>query len=144
MLISDGINHGKLQTIIVGELKKAGLKHRLKKIISKNVKVCNIVVRFFVVCFGCVVYIDINYFIQDHKTLFGAPLAKVPSCSVICCGSTLSVPIVVTEMSSVLRSNAHVEGLFRKAGSQNRQKDIKVCALEFYDAVIKCSVVKNT
>lgn len=39
MLISDGINHGKLQSIIVGELKKAGLKHRLKKIIMKNVKV---------------------------------------------------------------------------------------------------------
>ncbi|KAJ8723830.1 hypothetical protein PYW07_007810 [Mythimna separata] len=99
MLISDGINHGKLQSIIVGELKKAGLKHRLKKIILKSVK--------------------------DHKTVFGAPLQKVPSCSVICCGSTLSVPIVVTEMSSVLRSNFHVEGLFRKAGSQNRQKDIK-------------------
>lgn len=39
MLISDGINHGKLQSIIVGELKKAGLKHRFKKIILKNVKV---------------------------------------------------------------------------------------------------------
>lgn len=39
MLISDGINHRKLQAIIVGELKKAGLKHRLKKIILKNVKV---------------------------------------------------------------------------------------------------------
>lgn len=39
MLISDGINHGKLQSIIVGELKKAGLKHRLKKIIMKSVKV---------------------------------------------------------------------------------------------------------
>lgn len=42
MLISDGINHGRLQSIIVGELKKAGLKHRLKKIISKNVKVSGI------------------------------------------------------------------------------------------------------
>lgn len=52
---------------------------------------------------------------------------KVPSCSVICCGSTLCVPMVVTEMSSVLRANANIEGLFRKAGSQNRQKDIKVC-----------------
>ncbi|XP_063831096.1 uncharacterized protein LOC135080382 [Ostrinia nubilalis] len=99
MLISDGINHVKLQSIIVGELKKAGLKHRLKKIILKSVK--------------------------DHKTVFGAPLVKVPSCSVICCGSTLSVPMVVTEMSTVLRANAHIEGLFRKAGSQNRQKDIK-------------------
>ncbi|KAL4717933.1 hypothetical protein ACJJTC_001351 [Scirpophaga incertulas] len=99
MLISDGINHVKLQSIIVGELKKAGLKHRLKKIILKNVK--------------------------DHKTVFGAPLVKVPSCSVICCGSTLCVPMVVTEMSTVLRANAHVEGIFRKAGSQNRQKDIK-------------------
>ncbi|KAJ2953395.1 hypothetical protein O0L34_g985 [Tuta absoluta] len=99
MLISDGINHGKLQSIIVGELKKAGLKHRLKKYIMKNVK--------------------------DHKTVFGAPLAKVPSTSVICCGSNLSVPIVVSEMSSVLRNNAHMEGLFRKAGSQTRQKDIK-------------------
>lgn len=39
MLISDGINHGKLQSIIVGELKKAGLKHRLKKIILKSIKV---------------------------------------------------------------------------------------------------------
>lgn len=39
MLISDGINHGKLQSIIVGELKKVGLKHRFKKIILKNVKV---------------------------------------------------------------------------------------------------------
>lgn len=99
MLISDGINHGKLQSIILGELKKAGLKHRLKKIILKNIK--------------------------DNKTVFGAPLLKVPSCSVICCGSTLSVPQIVTEMSSVLRANAHIEGLFRKAGSQSRQKDIK-------------------
>ncbi|XP_073950298.1 uncharacterized protein isoform X2 [Choristoneura fumiferana] len=99
MIISDGINHTKLQSIIVGELKKAGLKHRLKKIILKNVK--------------------------DHKTVFGAPLAKVPSCSVICCGSNLCVPLVVNEMSTVLRTNAHIEGLFRKAGSQTRQKDIK-------------------
>ncbi|KAJ0173554.1 hypothetical protein K1T71_010703 [Dendrolimus kikuchii] len=99
MLISDGINHGKLQSIIVGELKKAGLKHRLKKYILKNVK--------------------------DHKTVFGAPIAKVPSCSVVCCGSTLCVPMIVNEMSAVLRANAHIEGLFRKAGSQNRQKDIK-------------------
>lgn len=52
---------------------------------------------------------------------------KVPSCSVICCGSTLCVPMVVSEMSSVLRANSHIEGLFRKAGSQTRQKDIKVC-----------------
>ncbi|XP_053613362.1 uncharacterized protein LOC128676928 [Plodia interpunctella] len=122
MLISDGINHGKLQSIIVGELKKAGLKHRLKKIISKNVK--------------------------DHKTLFGAPLIKVPSCSVICCGSTLSIPIVVTEMSSVLRANAHVEGLFRKAGSQNRQKDIKRlldaggCVSEGHHPIDVASVLK--
>lgn len=61
---------------------------------------------------------------------------KVPSCSVICCGSTLSVPNVVSEMSSVLRANAHVEGLFRKAGSQTRQKDIKVnlyCFIEIID-----------
>ncbi|XP_026743258.1 uncharacterized protein LOC113504939 [Trichoplusia ni] len=122
MLISDGINHGKLQSIIVGELKKAGLKHRLKKIIMKSVK--------------------------DHKTVFGAPLAKVPSCSVICCGSTLSVPLVVSEMSSVLRSNAHVEGLFRKAGSQNRQKDIKRlldaggCVSEGHHPIDVASVLK--
>ncbi|KOB71118.1 putative Rho GTPase activating protein 11A isoform 2 isoform 1 [Operophtera brumata] len=108
MLISDGINLGRLQSIIVGELKKAGLKHRLKKIILKNVK--------------------------DHKAVFGAPLVKVPSCSVICCGSTLCVPTVVTEMSSVLRTNAHIEGLFRKAGSQNRQKDIK-------DLLLRCKIM---
>ncbi|XP_022116576.2 uncharacterized protein LOC110994319 [Pieris rapae] len=122
MLISDGINHGKLQSIIVGELKKAGLKHRLKKIILKNVK--------------------------NHKTLFGAPLMKVPSCSVICCGSTLSIPIVVSEMSSVLRANAHVEGLFRKAGSQTRQKDIKRlldaggCVSEGHHPIDVASVLK--
>ncbi|XP_034834059.1 uncharacterized protein [Maniola hyperantus] len=122
MLISDGINHGKLQSIIVGELKKAGLKHRLKKIILKNVK--------------------------DHKTVFGAPLVKVPSCSVICCGSSLSIPIVVTEMSSVLRANAHVEGLFRKAGSQTRQKDIKRlldaggCVSEGHHPIDVASVLK--
>ncbi|XP_075982984.1 uncharacterized protein LOC142981163 [Anticarsia gemmatalis] len=122
MLISDGINHSKLQSIIVGELKKAGLKHRLKKIILKSVK--------------------------DHKTVFGAPLVKVPSCSVICCGSTLSVPMIVTEMSSVLRSNAHVEGLFRKAGSQNRQKDIKRlldaggCVSEGHHPIDVASVLK--
>ncbi|RVE41487.1 hypothetical protein evm_013874 [Chilo suppressalis] len=122
MLISDGINHVKLQSIIVGELKKAGLKHRLKKIILKSVK--------------------------DHKTVFGAPLVKVPSCSVICCGSTLSVPIVVTEMSTVLRANAHIEGLFRKAGSQNRQKDIKRlldaggCVSEGHHPIDVASVLK--
>lgn len=53
MLISDGINHGRLQSIIVGELKKAGLKHRMKKIILKNVKVSGIgasgVFNFFLV-----------------------------------------------------------------------------------------------
>ncbi|XP_041969828.1 uncharacterized protein LOC121726507 [Aricia agestis] len=122
MLISDGINHAKLQSIIVGELKKAGLKHRLKKIILKNVK--------------------------DHKTVFGAPLGKVPICSVICCGSTLSVPMVVSEMSSVLRANAHVEGLFRKAGSQARQKDIKRlldaggCVSEGHHPIDVASVLK--
>ncbi|CAG9565573.1 unnamed protein product [Danaus chrysippus] len=122
MLISDGINHGKLQSIIVGELKKAGLKHRFKKIILKNVK--------------------------DHKTVFGAPLVKVPSCSVICCGSTLSIPNVVSEMSSVLRANAHVEGLFRKAGSQTRQKDIKRlldaggCVSEGHHPIDVASVLK--
>ncbi|CAH2094697.1 unnamed protein product [Euphydryas editha] len=122
MLISDGINHGKLQSIIVGELKKAGLKHRLKKIILKNVK--------------------------DHKTVFGAPLMKVPSCSVICCGSTLCIPTVVSEMSSVLRTNAHIEGLFRKAGSQSRQKDIKRlldaggCVSEGHHPIDVASVLK--
>lgn len=122
MLISDGINHGKLQSIIVGELKKAGLKHRLKKIILKNVK--------------------------DHKTVFGAPLVKVPSCSVICCGSTLCIPTVVSEMSSVLRTNAHIEGLFRKAGSQSRQKDIKRlldaggCVSEGHHPIDVASVLK--
>ncbi|CAK1550470.1 unnamed protein product [Leptosia nina] len=122
MLISDGINHGKLQSIIVGELKKAGLKHRLKKIILKNVK--------------------------DHKAVFGAPLMKVPSCSVICCGSTLSIPIVVSEMSSILRTNAHVEGLFRKAGSQTRQRDIKRlldaggCVSEGHHPIDVASVLK--
>lgn len=64
--------------------------------------------------------------------MFGAPLVKVPSCTVICCGSTLSVPMVVTEMSTVLRTNVHIEGLFRKAGSQNRQKDIKVWILTLF------------
>ncbi|KAG6455445.1 hypothetical protein O3G_MSEX009229 [Manduca sexta] len=122
MLISDGINHGKLQSIIVGELKKAGLKHRLKKYILKNVK--------------------------DNKTVFGSPLVKVPSCSVICCGSTLSVPVIVTEMSSVLRTNAHIEGLFRKAGSQARQKDIKRlldaggCVSEGHHPIDVASVLK--
>lgn len=48
MLISDGINHGKLQSIIVGELKKAGLKHRFKKIILKNVKVIGIKYIYFI------------------------------------------------------------------------------------------------
>lgn len=128
MLISDGINHGRLQSIIVGELKKAGLKHRIKKIILKNVKVCGN--QLSALSVGLVYLKNYEYmlfnFFQDHKTVFGAPLVKVPSCSVICCGSTLSVPVVVTEMSSVLRTNAHNEGLFRKAGSQNRQKDIKV------------------
>ncbi|KAG7297865.1 hypothetical protein JYU34_018617 [Plutella xylostella] len=122
MILSDGINHGKLQSIIVGELKKAGLKHRLKKIISKSVK--------------------------DGKTVFGAPLFKVPSCSVICCGSTLSIPMVVSEMSCVLRANAHVEGLFRKAGSQTRQKDIKRlldaggCVSEGHHPIDVASVLK--
>ncbi|XP_063539328.1 uncharacterized protein LOC134748461 isoform X1 [Cydia strobilella] len=122
MIISDGINHTKLQSIIVGELKKAGLKHRLKKIILKNVK--------------------------DHKTVFGAPLAKVPSGSVICCGSNLCVPLVVNEMSAVLRTNAHIEGLFRKAGSQTRQKDIKRlldaggCVSEGHHPVDVASVLK--
>lgn len=128
MLISDGINHGKLQSIIVGELKKVGLKHRLKKIILKNVKVSfvKIVANFQYFDFIVFLFQMIVCYLKDHKTVFGAPLVKVPSCSVVCCGSTLSIPIVVTEMSSVLRTNAHVEGLFRKAGSQTRQKDIKV------------------
>lgn len=68
--------------------------------------------------------------------MFGAPLAKVPSCSVICCGSTLCVPMIVNEMSTVLRTNADIEGLFRKAGSQNRQKDIKVRVVEYYNNVL--------
>ncbi|XP_050674965.1 uncharacterized protein LOC126972332 [Leptidea sinapis] len=73
---------------------------------------------------------------------------KVPSCSVICCGSTLCIPVVVSEMSSVLRANAQVEGLFRKAGSQTRQKDIKRlldaggCVSEGHHPIDVASVLK--
>ncbi|XP_026315019.1 rho GTPase-activating protein 11A-like isoform X2 [Hyposmocoma kahamanoa] len=87
--------------------------------------------------------------VKEHKTVFGAPLAKVPSCSVICCGSTLSVPIIVSEMSSVLRANARIEGLFRKAGSQTRQKDIKRlldaggCVSEGHHSIDVASVLKQ-
>ncbi|CAH2045166.1 unnamed protein product, partial [Iphiclides podalirius] len=51
-------------------------------------------------------------------------------------------------MSSVLRTNAHVEGLFRKAGSQTRQKDIKRlldaggCVSEGHHPIDVASVLK--
>lgn len=64
MLISDGINHVKLQSIIVGELKKAGLKHRLKKIILKNVKVSDII---FYICESSTRY-SCFYFVTNNKT----------------------------------------------------------------------------
>lgn len=86
MLISDGINHGKLQSIIVGELKKVGLKHRLKKIILKNVKVSfvKIVANFYY--FDFIVFISNDcLLLKGSQNSVWSPSSKSPfvQCSML-------------------------------------------------------------
>lgn len=73
------------------------------------------------------------YFPQQRTAVtFGADITTVPLQTVTCCGSKLTVPLIVYEACNMLKCHVHIEGLFRKAGSQTRQKDIKVCIVYYY------------
>lgn len=99
MLISNNVNINKLQNVIIQEMKNIGIKYRSKKSSIKHLQNCTLV--------------------------FGAQLGSVALCTVQCCGNYLQIPVILSELCSLLRANVHVEGLFRKAGSQARQREIK-------------------
>ena len=69
-------------------------------------------------------------FLQNGSAIFGAPLNIVPQQNIKCCGQLVQIPALVHQLCTALKSNLSVEGLFRKAGSQMRQKEMKVYSMK--------------
>ncbi|XP_042224990.1 uncharacterized protein LOC121868425 isoform X2 [Homarus americanus] len=63
---------------------------------------------------------------KDNKKVFGRELGNVPSvCVYLSDGIQVTVPEFMVDVCSLIRRNITVEGIFRKAGSSQRQSDIK-------------------
>lgn len=62
-----------------------------------------------------------------HRKIFGLPLHKLDFVDVkLSNGSLTRVPNFVSDACSRVMEHIDVEGLFRKAGSSSRQKEIRV------------------
>ena len=59
--------------------------------------------------------------------VFGCELSDVAStCVFLKTGSSINIPQIVVELSNLIRKDLSIEGIFRKAGSSQRQSDLKV------------------
>lgn len=65
-----------------------------------------------------------------HRKIFGVPLHKLDFADVKLSNGSLSrVPRFVSDACSRVMTHIDVEGLFRKAGSSSRQREIRVSCL---------------
>ncbi|KAI5748383.1 hypothetical protein M8J77_024944 [Diaphorina citri] len=64
---------------------------------------------------------------RGNSIIFRIPLEQLPSTEVcLDCGAYVSVPCIVVQLCDRILADIHMEGIFRKNGSQARQHDIKV------------------
>lgn len=63
----------------------------------------------------------------SHRKIFGVPLNNLEFIEVeLSNGSSCRIPIFVSDACARIMEQIEVEGIFRKAGSQLRQKEIRV------------------
>ena len=105
MLIYDVLHKEKVYQIVSGNLRTLGVKYRVKKNAVKTDKS------------------DRNT--AALKKVFKTPLSYLPLDVVnLSSGAIIHVPVFVSQATAFLLKNVTQEGLFRKAGSQARQKEI--------------------
>lgn len=105
MLIYDVLHKEKVYQIVAGNLRTLGVKYRIKKNAVKTDKP------------------ERNA--SALKKVFKTPLSYLPLDVVnLSSGAIIHVPVFVSQATVFLLKNANQEGLFRKAGSQLRQREI--------------------
>ncbi|XP_069681730.1 uncharacterized protein [Periplaneta americana] len=109
MFISDVVwnNKEELYNVIINELRHIGLKHRIKKSIGKysqHAKNGSAETRLFKV--------PLNH-LENEVTLL------------LRCGTAVEVPSFVARACSYIKKHIETEGIFRKAGSTSRQRELK-------------------
>ncbi|XP_012275799.1 uncharacterized protein LOC105697241 isoform X2 [Orussus abietinus] len=105
MLIYDVLHREKVHQIITSDLKNFGVKFRLKKNVIKTEKAGR------------------NPSVL--KKVFKTQLSYLPLDVVsLSSGAIIHIPIFVSQATSYLEKHLNQEGLFRKAGSQVRQKEL--------------------
>lgn len=79
---------------------------------------------------ACVHLYECNLNCSFQNGVFGVSLGSNQRCCVVQCGSrSVTVPKFLADAIEFLEGYLTVEGLFRKAGSLTRQREIKVCKL---------------
>lgn len=105
MLIYDVLHKEKVYQIVAGNLRTLGVKYRIKKNAVRTDKP------------------ERNA--SALKKVFKTPLSYLPLDVVnLSSGAIIHIPVFVSQATVFLLKNANQEGLFRKAGSQLRQKEI--------------------
>ncbi|XP_037925102.1 rho GTPase-activating protein 11A-like isoform X2 [Hermetia illucens] len=102
MLLGDVLNKDELSSLVIAELKEFGIKFRKeKKTKSAQEKCC--------------------------RRIFRMPLAALELTDVVLAsGGVVQIPKFVADACQRILEQVETEGLFRKAGSANRQKEIRV------------------
>ncbi|KAL5285702.1 ARHGAP11A family protein [Megaselia abdita] len=102
MLISDVQNKDEITALIITELKDLGVKYRKKKTKETTQEKCN------------------------RKRIFGMHLHLLELTDVILAnGGIVQIPHIVADSCQRILEHVAIEGIFRKAGSSLRQKEIK-------------------
>ncbi|XP_044731213.1 uncharacterized protein LOC123294171 [Chrysoperla carnea] len=96
-------NKDDIQNIVIQHLRLNGIKHRQKKYTYKHDKSVN----------------------KTVKRIFKVPLHLLPTENITNHGFDVKIPCFVFEACKLISMNIQTEGLFRKAGSNVRQKEIK-------------------
>lgn len=107
MLIYDVLHKESVYHSVIGDLRSYGVKYRFKKNMFKTERSEGIK--------------------QVSKKVFKTPLSYQPLDVVnLSSGGIVHVPVFVSQASAFLEKHINQEGLFRKAGSQLRQRELTV------------------
>lgn len=123
MLMNDVEKNEDVQNIVIKNLRSLGIKYRSKKISKKH----QVWIQF-------TIYIwtkkYIFLFLQDNlaaNNVFNKPLNTLQLHTIkMVNNASLQIPQLVHELCSYISCHLETEGIFRKAGSTARQKEIKV------------------
>lgn len=110
-----------LSEYVINELKLLGVNHHKKK--RKNVDQVNVFIIIFFSLFK-------NFFLKNWKcrqSIFRTPMCLLEQTDVVLAnGRVVQIPTFVADACSRILEQVETEGLFRKAGSFSRQKEICV------------------